>query len=644
MRSRLLVPAFLVVTAAGCGGGGEGLFAGGGACTAGESASCDCAGGAVGTKVCLADGTAYGACQCPDSGGTGGSAGYGGDASVDVAPDVSPTDGAGGKDSQGKDGAGGSPGDGGDGSAIANLGDPCSKAGQLACAGHAQKLMLLCDGTKWVSNGVCSGNQLCDTRPGTTAGSCQDPVPLCLGKQPGDGVCDGANRVVCGPDLLTSTTVVCASAALCQAGKGDQCAVCIDGEHQCDAANLMKCAPDHLAWEFDTACASGALCDPVAAKCNPAACSPNQYHCTGDTLEKCNAGLTGFDPVQTCQPGLCDFAGKQCDICKPGTTTCASSTSFGTCAPDGQSINAQPCPAQTPLCVGAGQCTSCTHQSIVATAQPLDMFFMLDTSGSMAGTNMTAVQQGVNAYCNDPASAGVWVGGNRFPIDVGGGTGSCVPSDYATSVVPWSALPSPAFTSWVSGLVANNLTPTIPALQGAINACKTRLLSQPAHKCVVVFATDGEPTECDPNNNAKVELGAMSAAAYSAGIPIYAIGFPNLSAIGADILAYVAQQGGTGSPTTVQTGAQMNAALKSIQASVISCTFTKPAGTIAQVDYAPTSGPTLPLPQVLDSTQCAGDAWYFDNNATPTQILVCPATCNRFKTDPASKLDVKTCQ
>jgi hypothetical protein len=662
MRTRFLLATacFVAACVGACGGSDNGLFAGA-ACAQGPTVACTCAGGEPGTQSCYADQSGYAPCVCTDGGVGDGAAGGGGDASSEAGKDAA-FDGAAGKDAQGAGGSGGSSGTGGmagkggaggtsgaggsggsTGEAIATLGDPCSKPGELACAGHAQKLMLVCDGSKWASNGVCSGMQICDTRPGLTAGSCQDPVPLCVGHQPGEGVCDGANRIVCGPDLLTSTSVMCASEALCKLGSGDQCGVCMDGQFQCDGANLEKCAPDHLAWGFQAACASAQLCDAAGAKCNPAVCSPNQHHCSADALEKCNAGLTGFTFVQACQPGLCDAAGKQCDLCKPGALGCANTTTIATCAADGQSQTTQPCPSGTPYCVGAGQCGTCSQTSLPATQSPVDMFFMLDVSGSMTGTNMAILQPGVTGYTNGASSAGTWASGNQFPIEINTVT-SCVPSDYSKSVVPWSALPSTAFSQWVSALVVLGLTPSVPALQGAVSACKTRKLSQPGRTCMVIFVTDGEPTECDPNGQAAMTtLGAIAADAWANGIAVHGIAFPNMTSVGTSLLNYIAQQGGTGAPTTVYSASQLTTLLQTIQGSAVSCTFAKPPGTLDTVQLTPTNGPAVILPRVLDASQCAGDAYYYDNNTTPTQIVMCPTTCQKLKADPSAKLDVKAC-
>src|SRR4051812_3053243 len=74
-------------------------------------------------------------------------------------------------------------------SAIGELGAPCAPSGSLSCAGHAQKIRLLCDQSIWVSNGTCPGDQICDTRVGSMSGTCQEIDPVCVGKIPGEAFC-----------------------------------------------------------------------------------------------------------------------------------------------------------------------------------------------------------------------------------------------------------------------------------------------------------------------------------------------------------------------------------------------------------------------------------------------------------------------
>jgi len=159
--------------------------------------------------VCSTDGRSYGMCICgaAGSGGSGGSdAGGGGgpteaqteknDALLDMeVVDV--------RDA-------GDAGDGGD--TAATLNGPCSALGTLNCNGHAQQVRLICNGTKWIPNGTCSGARLCDTAPGPNQGSCSDPVAVCVGRTPGDLVCDGTKQVTCGPDLVTASSFQCPKA------------------------------------------------------------------------------------------------------------------------------------------------------------------------------------------------------------------------------------------------------------------------------------------------------------------------------------------------------------------------------------------------------------------------------------------------
>jgi len=78
--------------------------------------------------------------------------------------------------------------------------------------------------------------------------------------------------------------------------------------------------------------------------------------CSGDTLETCNAALTGFDPTKVCGAGLCDAAGKECDDCKSGAVGCLGTTPR-TCNSTGHWTSLTPCSGSTPAC-SAGVCVA----------------------------------------------------------------------------------------------------------------------------------------------------------------------------------------------------------------------------------------------------------------------------------------------
>jgi len=241
-----------------------------------------------------------------------------------------------------------------DDSSIGSLGSPCDKPGALACAGHAQKLQLICDGGVWKSNGVCAGAKICDSRPGPSAGTCVDPDPNCVGKKPGEPFCDGAIRRVCGADLLDSTSATCASPEHCAQGTGAKCAQCLDLTFVCEGATLKKCAPDRQSYVLSETCATEALCIPTAGKCTPPACAVGDYRCDGDTLQTCKTSRDAWDSVKVCPTGLCNPTAKDCSLCVPGTKDCAVTTPR-TCDSTGHFVPSAPCSGSTPLCK-AGAC------------------------------------------------------------------------------------------------------------------------------------------------------------------------------------------------------------------------------------------------------------------------------------------------
>ncbi len=242
----------------------------------------------------------------------------------------------------------------------ATLGSPCTTAGELACQGVGGKLQLLCDGTKWTSNGVCAGDDVCDPRPGPTAGSCQKPA--CTA---GSVTCEGAALTTCGADLLTKTKEECASAEHCKQAVGGVCAKCLAWEARCEGAVLMKCTADRQSIAMKETCATPELCDATAGACKPAACALDEHRCNGDILEKCNAARSAFEPVKVCAASLCDAAGKECDDCKSGAAECVGTTPR-TCDSTGHWMSGATCGGSTPVCKAGicepGACAAGDHR------------------------------------------------------------------------------------------------------------------------------------------------------------------------------------------------------------------------------------------------------------------------------------------
>lgn len=64
--------------------------------------------------------------------------------------------------------------------------------------------------------------------------------------------------------------------------------------------------------------------------------------------------------------------------------------------------------------------------------------------------------------------------------------------------------------------------------------------------------------------------------------------------------------------------------------------------TTVVVNYTPGGGTPSPLTQVTDASKCGtiANAWYYDDNAKPTKIIFCPATCDAAGQDTAGKIDI----
>jgi uncharacterized protein YegL len=330
--------------------------------------------------------------------------------------------------------------------------------------------------------------------------------------------------------------------------------------------------------------------------------------------------------------------------------------------------------------VDAPPCASMPHK---AQAAPLDMYIMLDQSGSMQGTKWTQVTSGLKQFVQQPNLDGFAVGLQYFGVEPGGstscpttctqssdcGTGnlcfqnlclclgggggdSCTASDYATPEVEIAPLPG-ASSTLVASINAHSPTtgtPTSAALQGAIDHASSWGTAHPGDVTVVVLATDGEPEECDTNLT-NIDNIAATGVAGNPKILTFVIG------VGSSLsnLNGIAAAGGTTSAFIVDTsgniGQQFLDALNMIRGSVLGCRYTIPLPTSGNPDFAHVTvtytpsggGATQTLTHVNDANGCTGgQGWYYDDNASPTQIVLCQTTCGTVSADKAGEVDIDT--
>lgn len=61
------------------------------------------------------------------------------------------------------------------------------------------------------------------------------------------------------------------------------------------------------------------------------------------------------------------------------------------------------------------------------------------------------------------------------------------------------------------------------------------------------------------------------------------------------------------------------------------------------VEYTPgDGGPKRTFPKAMNKAACpaTGDGWYYDDEAAPTEIVLCDATCAEVQKDLMAKIDV----
>jgi hypothetical protein len=399
----------------------------------------------------------------------------------------------------------------------------------------------------------------------------------------------------------------------------------------------------------------------------------------------------------------------------------------------------------------------CAGQLIQAKRIPLDMYVMLDVSGSMSQatdgdpnlTKWQAVSSALTAFVSDGSSAGIGVGLQLFPLKhpdapascssnndcadfgrcfsrtcwgedtflpcdtdaecsasgacivfgecqnddsfvcrqpggdcgmdeaTGAPLGACLPhtptctlSDdcravrYATPAVPIAELPgaTPALVSALAAAMPDptGLTPSGPALAGAISLSSTWAKAHPERQVVAVLATDGMPTLEGQNQVCAVVLdqAQIDAVAQLAGrgkaatpsITTFVIGVIGPQDTGAaETLQSIARAGGSTQAFIVDTRgdvqAQFRNALDQIREAGLSCELAVPqASNGGAVDYGfvnvdfTRDGKVEHLLKVDDAAGCAAQmdrGWYYDvpagGGSLPSRILACPATCSDFK-------------
>jgi hypothetical protein len=341
----------------------------------------------------------------------------------------------------------------------------------------------------------------------------------------------------------------------------------------------------------------------------------------------------------------------------------------------------------------------CAGSVSTAVKVPLDIFIMLDQSGSMDSvtgnghSKWEEVLKALTAFVGRSDAAGIGIGLQYFGVpdptkackttfcrtdaDCGSSCGTCVldgtdsgasfgycseaastdscnAADYATVEVPIAPLPGNA-TAIIQSLGRHRPysgTPTSAALQGSVDYVTAWAAANPTHVAANVFATDGVPSECDADIG---HIQTIAANGLAAGVRTFVIGVRGIYDDGPGMpnslqtLNGVAAAGGTGQAFAVNgnTSQQFLSTLNKIRTTTLGCAYFVPPAEAGLVDlqkvnvlYTP-GGETAPItiPFVENKTRCTDDGWYYSDDKK--QILMCDFTCQSLTSDLDGKLEIK---
>jgi hypothetical protein len=311
--------------------------------------------------------------------------------------------------------------------------------------------------------------------------------------------------------------------------------------------------------------------------------------------------------------------------------------------------------------------SSCARGKAPARLEPVNMFVMVDRSGSMNDDDKWLdATAALLFFFRDPKAAGMRVALRFFPHDVpitGCDATACDSQACAEPLVPLGELTTdfgeldPQERALVLGIAHANPdsatrddgTPIYAALEGALRWATSYKADHPSEKTVVVFATDGEPNGCNEDFSAIAALAAT--ALQTSSVTTYAIG---LQGSNAAQIAQLAQAGGTRQSILVDPGPnaeqELVNALNAIRGETVSCDFAMPAASDTKlmidpsrvnVTWKPASGAAGTLSQVPDANSCGTrKSWYYDAPQAPTRIELCPAACDLVRGDASATLEV----
>jgi hypothetical protein len=301
---------------------------------------------------------------------------------------------------------------------------------------------------------------------------------------------------------------------------------------------------------------------------------------------------------------------------------------------------------------------ACNGVSVEAEAVPVDIFVIMDRSQSMglpvkgsSTTRWQALRDAVESFTEDPSAGDIRAGIGFFSLSGSGDDGhDCDPDAYAqpsVSIGPVGEI-GPDMVAAMSDVTPGGLTPTVPALEGAISYARSWAQDNPGRATTIALVTDGFPTQCS-NDPAAISQAARGGYESPEHIRTFVIGVGDVAKFNLDNYA---RAGGTKKAYLTDAGnvtATFVDALNNITNRALACEYQLPpppdgmkldTGKV-QVVYTPASGGAEEVPSIDSLAACAKNVnggWYYDDPEQPSKITVCPCTCARLQ---AGRVDVR---
>lgn len=195
--------------------------------------------------------------------------------------------------------------------------------------------------------------------------------------------------------------------------------------------------------------------------------------------------------------------------------------------------------------------TNCGGMSYEADPQPVDIYIVMDASGSMFVPVVGAwyvVAQAVKTFVGSPQMQGVGVALNLY-------NNECSVDVNAMPMVSMAELPGNAAMVGTTldtylvpiGMLDSYTTNTAPALRGGVQHQIAWQAAHPERKAVVLLVTDGFPT----NECGSLDVEGAAAEGLASGIQTFVLGLGNTFGLDA-----VAVAGGTGAAVVAEVSGQ----------------------------------------------------------------------------------------